>query len=159
MAERRRAATGSDVAGLSQPTSVRENEPTSDVHSRPVLLIVDDLDDNREMYGTYFEAIGYRVLEAGDGEEALDIITRDPPDVVVMDLSMPRLDGWETTRLIKSNPRTEKIVVIVATAFSSRDDLARARAAGADDVCTKPCTPKELLAKIEVHLRRSAIER
>jgi CheY-like chemotaxis protein len=154
MGERRRAATGSDTSDHASAAPVRENERPTDVRRRRVVLIVDDFEDNREMYASYFEAMGYRVVQASDGEEALGIVTREPPDVVVMDLSMPRLDGWEATRLIKSNPRTQKIIVIVVTGFSGRDDLARARAAGANEVCTKPCTPKELLSKIEARLQR-----
>jgi len=116
--------------------------------------VVDDVEDNRELYASYFEKMGYRVASAVDGEQALDIITREAPDGIVMDLSMPRLDGWEATRLVKSNPRTKHIVVVVVTGTATREDLARARAAGADDVCTKPCTPKDLLARMERLLRR-----
>jgi CheY-like chemotaxis protein len=144
MGERRRAATES-----------HNSERATDVRRRRVVLIVDDFEDNREMYASYFEAMGYRVVQASDGEEALNVIAREPPDVVVMDLSMPRLDGWEATRLIKSNPRTAKIIVVVVTGFSTRNDLARARAAGANEVCTKPCTPSELLSKVEAHLQKA----
>jgi CheY-like chemotaxis protein len=155
MGERRRAATGAETLDPASAAPVRENERTTDVRRRRVVLIVDDFEDNRDMYASYFEAMGYRVMQASNGEEALGIIAREPPDVVVMDLSMPRLDGWEATRLIKSNPRTQNIVVIVVTGFSGRDDLARARAAGANEVCTKPCTPNELLSKIEARLQRA----
>jgi len=104
----------------------------------------------------YFEAMGYRVAQATDGEEALSIVARDPPDAIVMDLSMPRLDGWEATRLVKSNPRTKHVVVLVVTGFATRTDIDRARAAGADEVFTKPCTPKDLFAEVERLLSRRA---
>jgi CheY-like chemotaxis protein len=116
---------------------------------RPFVLVVDDVEDNRELYATFFEFAGYRVDQASDGEDALSKIARDPPDVVLMDLSMPTLDGWEATRLIKSNPRTKEILVLVVTGFAMRNDLERARAAGADDVYTKPCLPKDLVARVE----------
>lgn len=112
------------------------------------------MEDNREVYALYFEVHGYRVRQARDGEEALSIVTRDPPDLVVMDLAMPRLDGWEATRLIKSNPRTKNIVVLVLTGFGAPDDLARARAAGADEICTKPCLPRDLFVRVEALLPR-----
>lgn len=123
---------------------------------RRFVLVVDDVEDNRELYATFFEYAGYRVDQAADGEEALSKIARDQPDVVLMDLSMPTLDGWEATRLIKSNPRTNAIIVLVVTGFAMRNDLDRARAAGADDVCTKPCLPKDLVARVESLLARRA---
>ena len=116
------------------------------------VLVVDDVEDNRDLYATYFEHCGYRTDQASDGEDALAKIARNVPDVVVMDLSMPKLDGWEATRLIKSNPRTTHVIVIVVTGNSMEANMAAARAAGADDVFTKPCLPKDLLATVERHL-------
>ena len=124
----------------------------ADAAPRPVfVLIVDDVEDNRDLYATYFAYEGYRVAQAADGEVALAIVTADKPDVVIMDLSMPRMDGWEATRMIKSNPRTKDVVVIVLTGFHTPAALQRARAAGADDVFTKPCEPQALLALIRKH--------
>ncbi|MBX3264264.1 MAG: response regulator, partial [Labilithrix sp.] len=80
-----------------------------------------------------------------DGEEALAKIAKQPPDVVIMDLSMPKLDGWEATRLIKSNPRTTHVLVVVVTGNTTPANLEAARAAGADEVCAKPCLPRDLL--------------
>lgn len=111
------------------------------------VLVVDDLEDNRDLYAVYFKFAGCRVEQAADGEEALAIVARDKPDVIIMDLSMPRMDGWEATRLIKSNPRTKDVVVIVVTGHASPHDLQRAKAAGADEVMTKPCSPDLLLAR------------
>jgi two-component system, cell cycle response regulator DivK len=149
-AARRRTPPG----GTTRRSRGDQREPMDPEDRRPFILVVDDVEDNREIYALCFAAQGYRVAEAVDGEEALTIIAQDPPDLVVMDLSMPRLDGWETTRLIKSNPRTKNIIVLVVTGFAMRDDLARARAAGADDVCTKPCLPGVLLEKVEALLPR-----
>ena len=109
------------------------------------MLVVDDVEDNRDLYATYFEHSGFRAQEACDGEEALALIAQDVPDVVIMDLAMPTLDGWEATRLIKTNPRTANVIVIVVTGTASHDNLERARAAGANEVCMKPCLPRELL--------------
>lgn len=130
---------------------VRASE-TEGTSRRPFVLVVDDVEDNRDLYATYFEHSGFRTAQATDGEEALAKIAKEPPDVVIMDLSMPNLDGWEATRLIKSNPRTRHMVVIVVTGNATDANLTAARAAGADDVCTKPCLPRVLLARVEEHL-------
>jgi two-component system, cell cycle response regulator DivK len=123
---------------------------------RPIfVLVVDDMEDNRDLFASYLEYGGFRVAQAEDGEAALAAITPEKPDVVLMDLSMPHMDGWEATRLIKSNPRTKDIVVIVVTAYDSPSILERARAAGADDVLTKPCTPDALVEVIRENLGRS----
>lgn len=134
--------------------AVRESErEAADADRRHFVLVVDDVEDNRELYATFLAFAGYRVDQASDGEDAL---SKDPPDIVLMDLSMPNVDGWEATRQIKSNPRTKGILVLVVTGFAMRSDLERARAAGADDVCTKPCLPKELVARVEDLLARRA---
>jgi CheY-like chemotaxis protein len=125
---------------------------TSDAPGGPSVLVVDDVEDNRDLYATYFEHSGFRASEARDGEEALAIIAQDMPDVVIMDLAMPRLDGWEATRLIKSNPRTAQIIVIVVTGTASNENLERARAAGANEVCTKPCLPRDLMGIVRTLL-------
>lgn len=111
----------------------------------PLLLVVDDIEDNRDLYASYFEYAGFRVEQANDGEEALAKVAREKPDAIIMDLAMPRLDGWEATRLIKTNPRTKDVVVIVLTGHVTPDDLTRARAAGADEIRGKPCMPADML--------------
>lgn len=115
-------------------------------------MVVDDVEDNRDVYALYFAHAGFDVDQATNGEEALARIHENQPDVVIMDLSMRGIDGWEATRIIKSNPRTKKIVVIVVTGHATAEDTQRARAAGADDVCTKPCLPEILLAKVQALL-------
>lgn len=112
------------------------------------ILIVDDLADNRELYAAYFELEGHVVDQAGDGHEALARVAAQMPDVVVMDLSMPILDGWEATRRLKTNPRTRAIPVIVVTALHDDAELDRARCAGADVICRKPCLPSELRERV-----------
>lgn len=137
--------------GPSATVPVRATETAAGV-SRGRILVVDDVEDNRDLYATYFEHWGFETEQACDGEDALAKITKSPPDVVIMDLSMPNLDGWEATRLVKSNPRTTRVIVIVVTGTAMRGNLEAARAAGADEVCSKPCLPKELLARVEHHL-------
>jgi two-component system, cell cycle response regulator DivK len=142
---RRKARSGAGFASESQTGSRKRVDLQT-----PSVLVVDDLEDNRQIYAAYFEHFGFRVDEASDGEEALAKIAAARPDLIIMDLSMPRMDGWEATRRIKSNPATEGIVVLVLTGFASEEDLRRAREAGADEVCTKPCLPADLLE----HARR-----
>jgi two-component system, HptB-dependent secretion and biofilm response regulator len=109
------------------------------------VLIVDDIEDNREMYALTFASAGYEVDVAREGEEALARARVAPPDIVVMDLAMPGLDGWETTRALK---KAEKgVVIIVVTGHATDEGLERARREGADDVYVKPCLPHVLLAK------------
>lgn len=138
-------------------SKVRDNEPGPATGTRarpPYVLVVDDIDDNRDLYVSYFKYAGVEVDEACNGEEALTKVAQRQPDLIVMDLAMPRVDGWEATRLVKSNPRTKHIIVLVVTGYASKEDLTRARAAGADDVCTKPCSPKELFEKAQALLAR-----
>jgi CheY-like chemotaxis protein len=111
----------------------------------PLVLIVDDADDTRDLYVQHFEEQGFRVAHAADGEHALFKIATVTPDLVVMDLAMPVLDGWTATQLIKTNPRTRHIPVIALTGQSGDADLARAKEAGADAVVTKPCAPPALV--------------
>jgi CheY-like chemotaxis protein len=113
-----------------------------------LVLVVDDTEDNRTIFGLCLEDGGYRVAYAVDGEDALVKVASEPPALIVMDLAMPRMDGWEATRRIKSNPETKHIPVLVVTGTTTGDAVARARAAGASDVCMKPCRAEELLGKV-----------
>lgn len=116
------------------------------------ILVVDDLEDNRELYTAFLTSAGFDVEQACDGVDALERVASRPPALIVMDLSMPRLDGWETTRILKSDPRTRSIRIFALTAHVDEEDLARARAAGADDVGTKPMLPRELLERVQALL-------
>lgn len=127
------------------PDGVRAHE-----HARPPLvLVVDDNEDNRDVFADYLIHAGLRVERAVDGEHALLKILTIMPDVVVMDLAMPIVDGWEATRRIKSHPRTSGIPVIAITGHATPDNLSRARDMGATKVLTKPCSPAALLAVIQ----------
>jgi two-component system, cell cycle response regulator DivK len=122
----------------------------------PSILIVDDAEDNRALYAEYLEFFGLCVAHAVDGEHALLKVMRVQPDLVVMDLAMPVLDGWEATRLIKTHPKTKQIPVIAITGHTAKENLKRARAVGADVVLTKPCSPESLLMVIRELLARVA---
>lgn len=122
----------------------------------PLILIVDDSEDGRTICAEYLEYYRYRVLTAEDGQQALDLLADHPVDVVVMDLSMPVLDGLEAARRLKRDERTRAIPLIALTAYATRDKISEARANGFDSVLTKPCLPAELEAEIR---RMLAVER
>jgi two-component system cell cycle response regulator DivK len=116
--------------------------------TRPRILVVDDNPDNRDMYSTYLEYTGFAVDVAGDGVSALSKATAVHPDLIVMDLSLPRMDGWETTRRIKADAGTRQIPVLALTGHALDESEKHARSAGCDSYLTKPCLPQELVLEI-----------
>lgn len=118
-----------------------------------VVLVVDDHDDAREVFSQLLQLEGYTTLEASDGDSAVRIALERRPDIVLMDVGMPGMDGIEATRILKSDPRTANTIVIAVTGQGPR--AARAMMdAGCDAVCTKPCAPLLLLQEIERALDR-----
>lgn len=120
---------------------------------RPLILLVDDFQDNREMYAMYLDYTGFRVAEATNGYEALEQASALTPDLIVMDLSLPGLDGWEATRRLKSDARTRSIPVIALTSHALEGFSEGAKAAGCDAFVTKPCLPEELVGEIRKMLK------
>src|SRR4051812_20766826 len=118
------------------------------MEAAPLILVVDDTEDNRAIFRLCLEDAGFRLDEAVDGRDALAHIERERPALVLMDLSMPVMDGWEATRRIKANPATRDIPVLVISGNASSDCVTRAKEAGADDVALKPCRPEALVAKV-----------
>jgi len=123
--------------------------------SLPRILYVEDAAQNRDIVRRYLSG-EFDILEAEDGEEGLDRITREVPDLVLMDLSLPRLDGWELTRRMKANPALRHIPVVAVTAHAGQDERGRAKEAGCTDYMTKPLERDALIATIRKHLRASA---
>ena len=118
------------------------------------VLIVDDDRDARAMYGLYLRHVGCKVRTARDGHVAIDTATSWTPDVIVMDLAMPRLDGWTASKWLKASPSTAHIPIIALSAASeARED---ARAAGCDGFLAKPCQPDLLWWEIRALLRPPA---
>lgn len=113
-----------------------------------VVLVVDDFADNRMLYACYLEFCGHKALEAADGEEAVRIAHDSVPDVIVMDLSIPGIDGWEATRMVKADPRTRHVPVIALSGHVLSPHEDRAAQVGADAFLGKPCDPETLVAKI-----------
>src|SRR5512141_2186103 len=124
-----------------------------EVQSLPVILIVEDFDDAREMYRDYLEFSGFRVETARDGREAIDKATALQPDLVLMDLSLPGIDGWEATRLLKADPATRDILIVALSAHALAAEGQRARSAGCDGFIAKPCLPSDLVEEILKYLK------
>jgi two-component system, OmpR family, phosphate regulon response regulator PhoB len=110
----------------------------------PLLLVVEDHEDTRVLYAECLSKAGFRVQVATNGNEALVVALAEPPDAIVLDLAMPRLDGWETARLLRAYGRTRTIPIVACTARTDSYDVARAKDAGCDRVVFKPCSPEEL---------------
>ncbi|HYE90628.1 MAG TPA: response regulator [Terriglobales bacterium] len=115
----------------------------------PLVLVVDDYDDNREMYASYLEYSGLRVAEAVNGKEALARTAELMPDLIVMDLSLPGIDGWQATKAIKQDPRTRDIIVLALTGHALEGAAQGAKDAGCDGFLTKPCLPEDLFREIQ----------
>jgi two-component system cell cycle response regulator DivK len=122
------------------------------IRDEPSILVVDDYEDNRQMYAELLAYAGYRVAEARDGAEAIAMAHRILPDLIVMDLSLPVIDGWEATRRLKADERTRPIPVLALTGHAP-EGLAghseAARDAGCDAFLAKPCSPETLLQVIQ----------
>lgn len=114
----------------------------------PFVLVVEDYPDAREMYSEYLRFSGFRVAEARNGEEALEKAFTLRPDVILMDLALPLMDGWEATRRLKGDPRTAQILVVALTGHALAGHQEGARRAGCDSFVTKPCLPDELVDEI-----------
>jgi CheY-like chemotaxis protein len=123
---------------------------------KPLILVVEDFDDAREMYRDYLEFSGFRVETARDGREAIDKAQALHPDLILMDLSLPGVDGWEATRLLKSDPATRHLLIVALSAHALAAEGERARAAGCDGFIAKPCLPPDLVTEIERYLRLQA---
>jgi two-component system, cell cycle response regulator DivK len=115
---------------------------------RQLVLVVEDYQDAREMYAAYLHFSGFDVAEAANGVEAVEKTTELLPDIVLMDLALPRMDGWEATRRLKADPRTRHIPVVALTGHALAGHADGAREAGCDAFVTKPCLPDALVAEI-----------
>ncbi len=119
------------------------------------ILIVEDNEMNRDMLSRRLERKGYQISMAVDGGAGVEKATSEIPNLILMDMSLPVLDGWEATRRVKANPETKHIPVIALTAHAMTGDRDRAMEAGCDDYDTKPIDLLRLLSKIETQLERA----
>lgn len=122
----------------------------------PLVLVVDDVAHGREIFAEYLEFRGFRVATAADGQEAIDQAFELMPDVILMDLSLPRIDGWEATRRLKQDERTRDIPIIALTAHALAAAHDKAKEVGCNAVVTKPCLPKELEQEVRRQLELRA---
>jgi len=113
-----------------------------------LVLVVEDYQDAREMYSAYLQFSGYRVEEATNGLEAIEKAIELTPDIILMDLALPKVDGWEATKRLKSDPRTRHIPIVALTGHALAGFAEGAREAGCDAFVTKPCLPDALVAEI-----------
>ena len=118
------------------------------------ILLVEDNEMNRDMLSRRLERKGYGIVMALDGQQAVDMAASEAPALILMDMSLPIIDGWEATRRIKANAVTKGIPIIALTAHAMQGDELKAKEAGCDDFDTKPVELPRLLEKIEAQLKR-----
>jgi len=126
-----------------------------DKAANPLVLVVDDFLDSREMYATYLEYVGYRVALAADGHDALAKAAELHPDVILLDMSLPGVDGWEVTRRLKQAESTKEILVVGLSGHALREHSDNARAVGCDAFVAKPCLPAAVAQEIRRALGKS----
>lgn len=141
---------------MSKSTRLASEEVSADEQDQPLILVVDDFEDGREMYASYLRFSGYRVDEAADGQEALDKAFELLPDIILMDLSLPVKDGWQATRELKRDARTAKIPIVALTGHALEAHSRSAKEAGCDAFIVKPCMPMDLLNEIRRILDNAA---
>jgi len=115
---------------------------------QPLILVVDDYQDAREMYAEYLQFSGFRVAEAKNGNEAVEQAFALKPDLILMDLSLPGMDGWEATRRLKADDRTKRIPIVALTGHALAGASEGAKKAGYDSFVTKPCLPDDLVVEV-----------
>jgi len=116
------------------------------------ILVVEDQADNRQIIRDVLAPTDYEITEAENGVEALAAIAKQRPDLILMDIQLPHMDGYEATRRIKADPELNSIPIIAVTSYALSGDDGKAHAAGCDAYVTKPYSPRELLAKIRQYL-------
>src|SRR5437773_7698513 len=126
---------------------------------KPRVLLADDYPDARAMYSEYLQFSGFDVIEATNGMEALKSAVERAPDIILMDLSLPVMDGWEATRRLKADDRTKRIPVVALTGHALAGISEGARKAGCDAFVTKPCLPEDLVKEIRRVLDESKAPR
>ena len=126
----------------------------TDSDSAPTILVADDEEDLRELVTYRLTRSGYKVIGAGDGLQALELAAERTPDLMVLDVMMPKLDGYELTRRVRAEAALRSIPVILLTARSQESDIDRGFEVGADDYLKKPFNPDELVARVRAVLGR-----
>jgi DNA-binding response OmpR family regulator len=129
-------------------------EPEAAPREQPLVLAADDDDDILALVAFRLERSGYTVIQAHDGQEALDLALSEKPDLAVLDVMMPKLDGFELTRRLRAEEATSRMPIILLTARAQDTDVDQGFAAGADDYIRKPFSPQELRTRVQAILGR-----
>jgi two-component system, cell cycle response regulator DivK len=135
-----------------------QSGPTSG-RKRPLVLVVEDQGELRQLYAQQLTISGFDVIEAGNGEEAIKSASANAPNVILMDLSLPVIDGWEATRRLKADPQTAHIPIVALTAHDGSGELQRATRAGCDWFVPKPCPPDALITEVRRVLEAERTEK
>jgi two-component system cell cycle response regulator DivK len=116
------------------------------------ILVIEDTEDNRQIVGDLLSSAGYELIEAVDGLEGVATAEREQPDLILMDIQLPGIDGYEATRRIRKIPALAKVPIIAVTSYALSGDEAKTREAGCDGYVAKPYSPRQLLAKVREFL-------
>jgi two-component system cell cycle response regulator DivK len=116
------------------------------------ILVIEDTEDNRQIIRDLLTSAGYEMIEAVDGIEGVATAEREKPDLILMDIQLPGIDGYEATRRIRKLPELAKVPIIAVTSYALSGDEAKTRAAGCDGYVAKPFSPRQLLAKVREFL-------
>jgi two-component system cell cycle response regulator DivK len=116
------------------------------------ILVVEDQEDNRQILRDLLGNAGYELTEAENGEEAIAAVAKRRPDLILMDIQLPVMDGYEATRRIRTNPDLKSVPIIAVTSYALTGDEDKARAAGCNGYVSKPYSPRDLLAKVRSYL-------
>ncbi len=120
---------------------------------KPKILVVEDNADNLETLVAYLEFSGYKTIQASDGETALDKVESENPEVVFLDLSIPKIDGWEVAKRIRANEKIKKIIIIAFSAMALPQEMERAIQCGCDTFIAKPMPPETLIEEMNKLLK------
>jgi two-component system cell cycle response regulator DivK len=116
------------------------------------ILVIEDTEDNRQIIRDLLSSVGYELIEAADGAEGVAMAQSQRPDLILMDIQLPEMDGYEATRRIRAIPELARVPIIAVTSYALSGDEAKTRAAGCDGYVAKPFSPRQLLAKIREFL-------
>lgn len=147
--ERTRPPVGSALAPVAAAVLPHADPVPSSPSRRQTLLLVEDNEDNRIIYTTVLRYTGYTVIEAVDGNQAVALARSEHPDLILMDISIPELDGWEATRILRADPATRDIPIVALTAHALADDRERAHQMGFTAYLAKPIEPRAVVAEVE----------
>ena len=116
------------------------------------ILVIEDTEDNRQIIRDLLSSVGYELIEAADGAEGVALAQKERPDLILMDIQLPEIDGYEATRRIRDIPELAKVPIIAVTSYALSGDEAKTREAGCDGYVAKPFSPRDLLAKVRQFL-------